>query len=132
MSASARCRHIAVIFVTTKKLGAYFAMTPEQKIARQKRLVSAAKAMLTSQVGFYIGAVRVRNVLRTMGEELENQHGIFSKFLQTVPVDIPLGNARLLWEPSAMLKSDQKLLLVESKFRSEILAECVNIIKQYG
>jgi len=107
-------------------------MTPEQKIARQKRLVSAAKAMLTSQVGFYIGAVRVRNVLRTMGEELENQHGIFSKFLQTVPVDIPLGNARLLWEPSAMLKSDQKLLLVESKFRSEILAECVNIIKQYG
>ena len=107
-------------------------MTPEQKIARQKRLVSAAKAMLTSQVGFYIGAVRVRNVLRTMGEELENQHGIFSKFLQTVPVDIPLGNARLLWEPSAMLKSDQKLLLVESKFRSEILAECVNIIMQYG
>jgi hypothetical protein len=107
-------------------------MTPKQEIARYKRLVSAAKAMLTSQVGFYIGAIRVRNVLRTMGEELENQHGIFSKFLESVPVDIPLGNARLLWEPSAMLKSDQKLLVVESKFRSGLLAECVNIIKLYS
>lgn len=122
-----------LIFVaTTKKSAAKLKMTPEQEIARKKRLVSAAKALLTAQVGLYIGAVRVVNVLRTMGEAHENRHGIFSRFLQAVPADIPLGNARLLWEPSAMLKSDQKLLVVESTFRPELLAECVDIIKQYS
>jgi hypothetical protein len=107
-------------------------MTPEQKSARQQKLVSASKAMLTSQVGFYIGAVRIRNVLRILGDDLERQHAIFSKFLDAVPIDIPLGNARLLWESNAMLKSDVKLASVESKFRSELLEECVRIIKQYS
>lgn len=106
-------------------------MTPEQRAARVRKLVSAAKALLTLQVGLFVGASRIENVLRTLGTEFDAKYKIFSEFTKAVPKDIPIGSARLWWDTEAMLKTDLKLASVEEHFRAKLLAECVVLIRQY-
>lgn len=107
-------------------------MTPEQKDARLRRLVSAARALLSLQVGLYVGARRIENSLIWLGPEFKTKHRIFSEFTDAVPRDIPVGTARLLWHPEAMLATDGKLASVEARFRTQLLAECVDIVRHYG
>lgn len=107
-------------------------MTPEQRDARIKRLVSAARALLSLQVGLYVGARRIENALHWLGPEFQAKHRIFSEFTDAVPRDIPLGSTRLLWEPTAVLKTDSTLATVEARFRAPLLAKAVEIIQQFG
>lgn len=87
---------------------------------------------MTLQVGLFVGARRIENVLLSLGPEFQTKHKIFSEFTDAVPRDIPLGSARLMWEPEAMLRSDLMLAPVEELFRAKLLAECVTVIRLYG
>ena len=107
-------------------------MTPEQEIARLAKLVSAAKALLSLQVGLAVGASRVRNALSWLGATYEQKHPVFKDFIDNIPRDIPLGGARLLWNPAVMLETDGRLARVEARFRTALLNECVRIIEAYG
>lgn len=107
-------------------------MTPEQKLARTKKLVSAAKALLSLQTGIAVGAQRIMNCLYLLGPEFEDKHKVFGKFIQAIPSDIPIGSVRLLWNYDPMLKTDKGLAEVENKFRESLLSECVAIIRAYG
>lgn len=107
-------------------------MTPEQKDARTRRLVSAARALLSLQVGLYVGARRIENSLVWLGPDFQAKHRVFAEFTDAVPRDIPVGTARLLWNPEAMLATDARLASVEARFRAQLLAECVEIVRHYG
>lgn len=107
-------------------------MTPEQKDARTRRLVSAARALLSLQVGLYVGARQIENSLIWLGADFETKHRVFAEFTDAVPRDIPVGTARLLWNPEAMLATDVRLASVEGRFRAQLLAECVEIVRHYG
>lgn len=107
-------------------------MTPEQKVAQINRLVSAAKALLSLQVGVAVGAQRIDRLLNWLGQEFVAEHKVFGMFLQEIPLSIPLGNSRLLWNPSAMLETDKVLSKIESKYREHLLNEAALIIKKYG
>lgn len=117
---------------TLTKESFQYAMTPEQEEARTRRLVSAARALLTLQVGLYVGARRIENALFWLGSDFQAKHRIFSEFTDAVPREIPLGSARLLWEPTAVLETDLRLAVVEARFRAQLLVEAVEIIQQYG
>ncbi|GLQ99289.1 hypothetical protein [Dyella mobilis] len=106
-------------------------MTPEQEISRRKKLVSAAKALLTLQVGLAVGASRIENILLWLGESYQREHPFFAFFIANIPPDIPLGGARLLWSSGPMLDSDDRLARIEAKFRRSLLGECVKIIDKY-
>jgi len=86
---------------------------------------------MTLQIGLFVGARRIEKLLITLGPEFETKHRIFSEFTDAVPRDIPLGSARLMWEPEAVLRSDLKLATVEQYFRAKLLAECASIIHLY-
>jgi hypothetical protein len=107
-------------------------MTPEQELARRRKLVSAAKALLSLQVGIAVGAMRMVGVLRQLGRPYEESHPIFSKFIDSIPRSIPLGGARLLWNPERMLELDELLAPVEAAYRRMLMAECIRIIEIYG
>lgn len=107
-------------------------MTPEQQDARTRRLVSAARALLSLQVGLYVGARRIENALTWLGPDFRTKHRIFSEFTDAVPRDIPVGTARLLWNPEAVLKTDVRLASVETRYRAQLLAECIEIVREYG
>ena len=38
----------------------------------------------------------------------------------------------LLWDPQAMLATDERMENVETRFRTRLLAECIEIIRHYG
>jgi hypothetical protein len=107
-------------------------MTPEQQDARTRRLVSAARALLSLQVGLYVGARRIENSLIWLGPDFRMKHRVFAEFTDAVPRDIPVGTARLLWNLQTMLATDARLASVEARFRAQLLAECVEIIRTYG
>jgi len=93
--------------------------------------VSAAKALLSLQVGIAVGAMRVEGVLRWLGRPYEESHSIFSKFIDSIPRSIPLGGARLRWNPERMLELDEVLAPIEAKYRRMLMEECIRIIDIY-
>ncbi|NHQ87697.1 hypothetical protein HA050_16390 [Iodobacter sp. HSC-16F04] len=122
---------------TTEKTGrphspALGTMTPEQRIARLKRLVSAARALLSFEVGMAHGAHRVVNALYHLGPEFKDSHKVFRQFIEAIPLDIPFGPPRLYMEHKYLLKTDKVLAKIESKYRELILVECMEVIAKYG
>lgn len=107
-------------------------MTPEQIDARTRGLVSAARALLSLQVGLYVGARRIDNALSRLGPQWLAKHRIFSQFADAVPHDIPVGTARLFWAPEVVLATDRRLASVEARFRPHLLKECIQIVRDYG
>jgi hypothetical protein len=107
-------------------------MTPEQEIARRKKLVKAARATLSTEFGLSFGADRIRRALFNLGETYEKQHPVFDAFIHDIPEEIPFGRTRLLWNPAAMLATDNKLASIEAHYRREVLDECVKLIAQYS
>jgi len=107
-------------------------MTPEQRESRIRSLVSAAKAVLSLQVGLAVGANRIIGALLRLGPEFEGAYPIFKEFIGSIPPEIPIGGARLLWNPEAMLKTDTVLAKAEQKYRKDVLSQCVEIINKYG
>lgn len=106
-------------------------MTPEQEIARKKQLVSAAKALLSLQVGISIGCVRIGKILLWLTLQGDEQYQVFNQFNRAT-VGLPIGNERLLWAHPALLEHDAKLAKIEAEFRPKLLSACIAIIDKYG
>jgi len=106
-------------------------MTPEQEVARKKQLVSAAKALLSLQVGIGVGCVRINKMLHWLSLQDDPRYQVFKQFLGAVR-GLPLGNERLLWAHGALLECDAKLAMIEADFRPKALITCINIIDAYG
>jgi hypothetical protein len=106
-------------------------MTPAQAVARKKQLVSAAKALLSLQIGVAVGCTRIGKFLTWLNLNDEKEFQVFHKFL-TATIGLPIGNERLLWATDALLQQDTKLSAVEARFRPAIMRACINIIATYG
>jgi hypothetical protein len=106
-------------------------MTPEQVVARKKQLVSAAKALLSLQVGIGVGCVRINKILHWLGLQDDVQYRIFKQFFAAT-VGLPIGNERLLWANAALLEQDANLAKIEAECRPEILSVCISNIETYG
>ena len=106
-------------------------MTPAQEAARKKQLVSAAKALLSLQVGIAVGCIRVDKLLFWLRLHEEKQFQVFRQFF-TATAGLPIGNERLLWATDALLQQDAALAKLEAKFRPAILQACVKIVSAYG
>ena len=107
-------------------------MTPEQRIANAKKLVSAARAILSLQVGLGVGCIRIKKILGWLGPEATTEFPVFAEFLSSIPGSVPVGNERSHWSSKALLEIDQKLAKVEARFRPRILEACAEIIAIYG
>jgi predicted Fe-S protein YdhL (DUF1289 family) len=106
-------------------------MTSEQDIARKKQLVSAAKALLSLQVGISVGCVRINKILHWLALQDDERYQVFKQFFAAT-IDLPIGNERLLWARAALLEQDVKLAKIETEFRPELLTACIVIIDTYS
>lgn len=107
-------------------------VTHEQKIARIKRLVSAARAVVSGQVGFTVGAFTISNKLFWLGRDWEEKYNVFKEYRSALPLELPVGTERLKWNLDRILEFDPVLAKIEYQYRSRILEACVEIIKQHG
>jgi hypothetical protein len=106
-------------------------MTPEQEEARKRRAVTAARRLLSGEVGLAYGAKRVRDALLHLGRDVPKSFPTFDEFLGAIPMAIPLGELRLLCQEGLLLSSDQILATVEGKYRQSLLRECLSVVQAY-
>lgn len=107
-------------------------ITKEQEVARIKKLVSSAKAMISGQVGITVGALAISNKLGWLGEEWNEKYPIFKKYYSALPTELPIGSDRLNWNLEKLLELDPELANFEFKYRSELFKACANIINQHS
>ena len=107
-------------------------VTPDQEIARKRKLVSAARALLSLQVGLVTGSLRISKLLYSLPPHIRDRHPSFDEMLNAIPRDLPLGSARIQWAHGPLIDSDRRLAVYENRFREQIMRECVAIIEAWG
>jgi hypothetical protein len=106
-------------------------MTPEQEIARKKRLVSASRSLVAGQQGLTIASNRILSCLYDLGDEWVDKHSVFKEYRNALPMEVPVGTERLHWSFDKLLELDPILADLEYRFRAKLMAECCNIITKY-
>lgn len=107
-------------------------MTPEQKIARTKKLVSAARSLVTGQQGITVASNHILGCLQDLGDDWVATHPVFMEYRNILPLEVPIGTERLQWHFDKLLELDPILGELESKYRSRLMEESCTIIKKYG
>ncbi|MCP3685512.1 MAG: hypothetical protein GY861_22910 [bacterium] len=104
-----------------------------------KKLASNARAIVTNQVGFPIGCVKMARILFWMyteagveGEKISGKYiRIFDAYYDETDA-LPKGTERLHWDRDALKKKDEILWEVNQRYRDQVLDICFDIIEQYG
>ena len=104
---------------------------PLKSVSCLKRLVSAARAIVTYQVGLPFGCIRVRRILLELPPFKEVSYRVFEDYLKAVR-ELPIGSERLRWNREALRKHDKILEATSSRFRDAIFEACYEIIDSHG
>jgi|SRR5271155_2332587 len=104
---------------------------PPKSVALLKKLVSAARSIVTYQMGLPVGCIRVRNILVRLRPHIELSYPVFDGYLESVR-DLPISSERLKWNYDALRDADKKLEAASSRFRGEIFEACYAIIDSHG
>ncbi|WP_261844368.1 hypothetical protein [Aliamphritea ceti] len=107
-------------------------MTPEQKVARLKRLVSAARSFVAGQQGITTGVNHILACLYNLGDEWVEKYPVFSDFRQAIPAELPIGSERLLWNLERIIELDPILAKIEQEYRAKLMNECCGLIGKYS
>lgn len=107
-------------------------ITDEQEASRTNKLVSAAKAMISGQVGVTVGSMTIKNKLIWLGTDWEERYPIFNEYFKELPLDIPIGSERLNWNLEKLLELDPQLAKLEYEYRAKLFKSCADIIEQHG
>jgi hypothetical protein len=104
-------------------------MNSAQEVARTKRAVAAARAMITQEHGLVFGAKRVLRAMAYLSDDMPGQFPTFGEFLDRIPMTTPLGEARLMCTEQFLFESDVRLAVVEAEFRTPLYRESLALIK---
>jgi hypothetical protein len=100
---------------------------PSKSVSYLKKLVSAARAIVTYQVGLPVGCIRVRRTLFWLRPYRELSYPVFDEYLQALSA-LPISSERLQWNREALREADKKLEAVSRRFRDDIFEACYEII----
>jgi hypothetical protein len=104
---------------------------PPKSVSYLKKLVSAARAIVTYQVGLPVGCIRVSRVLTRLRPYKELSYPVFDEYLQALR-PLPISSERLEWNREALREADKKLEAASRRFRDDIFDACYEIIDSYG
>jgi hypothetical protein len=98
--------------------------------ARLKELVSAARAVVTYQVGLPHGATRLSRIGHGMPDHVPQLDTIM-RYTDAIR-ELPIGSERLLWERSALRRLDIQLESINQQYRDALFAACFDLIDHYA
>jgi hypothetical protein len=104
---------------------------PPKSVSYLKKLVSAARAIVTYQVGLPVGCIRIRRALFWLRPHKVLSYPVFDKYLQALS-GLPISSERLMWNREVLREADKKLEAVSRRFRDEIFEACYEIIDLSG
>jgi len=91
------------------------------------KLKSAARAVVTYEVGLPRGCARIRNILHWLGDDYLKRYPVFDEYDLQID-DLPTGANRLLWDRDALKAIDVRIESISRDYRDRIFEACWQII----
>lgn len=96
-----------------------------------KKLIANARAIISNQVGFPVGCLKMSKILYWLKPYEAIEIPVFELYF-TETVDIPTGTERLYCSRDAIQRYDEKLTSLELAYREKVIDACFEIINKYG
>jgi hypothetical protein len=104
---------------------------PDKRTSYLKKLVSAARAVITYQVGLPFGCARIDGLLFALRPFESLDYPVFAEYRDAI-VNLPVGTERLHWARETLREKDIQLEAITRKFRDRIFDGCYDIIDRYS
>ena len=106
-------------------------VNPDKRTSYLQKLVSAARAVVTYQVGLPHGCTRIRAILFWLRPFESLNLPVFEEY-HAATLDLPTGTERLHWSREALRERDVRLEAINREFRDRIFEACYGIIDHYA
>ena len=104
---------------------------PDKRTSYLKKLVSAARAVITYQVGLPFGCARIGGLLSALRPFEPLDYPVFDEYRNAI-VNLPVGTERLHWARETLREKDIRLEAITREFRDRIFEACYDIIDRYA
>jgi hypothetical protein len=104
---------------------------PDTRTSYLRKLVSAARSIVTYQVGLPHGCARVEGILTVLRHLEPVEFPVFQEY-QSATLNLPTGTERLLWNREALRERDIRLEAINGDFRDRIFEACYDIIDRFA
>jgi hypothetical protein len=104
---------------------------PDKRTSYLKKLVSAARAVITYQVGLPFGCARIDRLLFALRPFEQLDYPVFAQYRGAI-VNLPVGTERLHWARETLREKDIELEATTREYRDRIFDACYDIIDRYA
>lgn len=104
---------------------------PSKRDSAARKVVAAARSIVTYQIGLPQGCLRVNRALRWLAPYETSLPTIFEDYLKEVRM-LPIGSERLVWNRKALEEKDVALEAANQKFRNQIFDSCWGLIERFA
>ena len=106
-------------------------MNPDKATSYRSKLVSAARAIVTYEVGLPRGCTRMLNALSRLRPYEQLIYPVFEDYRRATS-GLPTGQERLHWDREALRMLDTRLEAVNREFRDRIFDACYAILDRFA
>lgn len=104
---------------------------PDPQTTNRAKLVSAARAVVTYQIGFPQGCVRLTRAAAWLRAHEPVDLPAVEAYVAAVR-ELPIGTERLAWDRVALRQLDVQLEAANRRFRDPVFEACFRIIDELG
>ena len=104
---------------------------PDARTSFLRKLVSAARSVVTYEVGLPVGCIRLHKILSWLRPYEGPDYPVFAQYVDATR-DLPISTERLHWNRDALREHDKRLEPINQKFRDQVFDACYEIIQDYS
>ena len=104
---------------------------PSKRDSAARKVVAAARSIVTYQIGLPQGCVRVSRALRWLAPYETGLPTVFEDYLKEVRL-LPIGSERLIWNRKVLQEKDIVLEAANQRFRNQIFDSCWTLIERFA
>lgn len=103
---------------------------PTKRDSAANKVVSAARAIVTYQIGLPAGCKRLNGALGSLTPYEDSLPSVTREYLNAV-TGLPLGSERLEWDRKILEDKDIVLESINRQFRDRVFAACWDLIDRF-
>ncbi len=104
---------------------------PSKRDTAAKKVVSAARLIVTYQIGLTLGCQRLSRALSWLSPyEKDLPKPIVDEYMKAL-LGLPIGTERLEWDRAALKEKDLRLEAVNRKYRDCIFETCWTLLDRF-
>lgn len=104
---------------------------PSKRDSAARKVVAAARSIVTYQIGLPQGCLRVNRALAWLAPYETGLPTVFEDYLKEVRL-LPIGSERLAWNRKVLGEKDVALEAANQRFRNQIFDSCWSLIERFA